>query len=170
MWVFHASRLLVPIAKLLWLITGIYGTILNLSVKIIDDINDHHAFIIIQSVVHKIYIPNRTKQRSIYPCRKWFLSFVSQIQIHQFVDPVNPFVIPSKSQISQMVVHLPKSPCLVLGCKQRQLLPNLVVFIIRLPFVVKYRTVYDKKFTRIPSAYSMLCFGINNQFPLLRRC
>jgi hypothetical protein len=64
-------------------------------------------------------------------------------------------VIPSKTQVSQTVVHRPKSPGLVLVCKQNQFLPNLVVFIVRLLFVVKHRTAYDKKFTRIPSAYSV---------------
>jgi hypothetical protein len=72
-------------------------------------------------------------------------------------------VIPAKTQVSQTMVHRPESPGLMLFCKQNQLLPDLIVFIVFSLFVIKYRTVYDEKSTRIPSAYPAV---IRNKQPV----
>lgn len=117
------------------------------------------------------FILHRAKKWLLYSCKKTFFTFASQIQFHRLVNPVNTLSLrPNQRLLINNTLHCPEFPSLLLLGKENQFLPNLFVFIVCLLFVIKHRTVYDKKLTRIPSAYSFFCSGINYQFPLLKMC
>ncbi|NRS93545.1 hypothetical protein HNQ03_002636 [Chryseobacterium sp. 16F] len=71
-------------------------------------------------------------------------------------------MIPLKTYVSQTVMHCPKSPCLMLFCKQNQFHAYFIIGTFNYLLIIENRASQTEDLTRLARTDLVELFGINH--------